>query len=145
MEVSEVIYTLGTSTRKPAEFFSLIEIYGIKGIVDVRRFPQSKRFPHFNKDNIKKESERLGISYYWLGDLLGGFRTGGYESYKKEASYLKGLKKVESMAKESVIVLICAERLPRKCHRFQIAKSLKVHGWEVIHIIDEGHTWQLSE
>lgn len=145
MEVSEVIYTLGTSTREIGEFFSLIEIYGIKSIVDVRRFPQSKRFPHFNKDKIKKESERLGISYYWLGDLLGGFRTGGYESYKKEASYLKGLNEVESMAKESVIVLICAERLPRKCHRFQIAKSLKEHGWEVIHIIDEGHTWQPSE
>ena len=141
-ETSKTIYTLGTSNRSTDEFFSLLKAFGIRGIADVRRFPRSTRFPHFSRENLEKEARRREIVYCWLGDLLGGFRSGGYEAYKEEEAYGRGIEAVEALARELATVLICAERLPWKCHRLQISRSLEERGWEMVHIIDEGRTWQ---
>ena len=145
MEASNVIYTLGTSNRSLDDFFSLLKTYGIGGIVDIRRFPGSRRFPHFDRASIEKESRRLNLFYCWLGDLLGGFRSGSYEFYKKEASYYRGLEKIEHLTNESLVVLVCAERLPWRCHRFKISQSLKQRGFDVIHIIDKDRTWRSKD
>ena len=45
------IYTLGHSTRELAEFVSLLNEYGIELLVDVRRFPMSQKYPHFNREH----------------------------------------------------------------------------------------------
>lgn len=142
MKTERTIYTLGTSTRSLEDFFAILKAFGIKGIADVRRFPRSRKFPHFNRERIEEESEEQNLSYHWLGDLLGGFRKGGYESYKKEPSYLEGLQKVEALAEQYPFVLVCAERFPWKCHRLQISRSLVERGWDVIHIIDRDRTWR---
>jgi uncharacterized protein (DUF488 family) len=145
MEADTVIYTLGTSTRSLDEFFSIIDSYAIQAIADVRRFPKSKMFPHFNRENLENSAKEQGIAYHWLGETLGGYRKGGYESYKQEAAFKDGLKTLEEVAKKSLTVFICAERLPWKCHRMHIARSLKDKGWEVIHIIEQDRTWQPKE
>ena len=142
MKTERTIYTLGTSTRSLEDFFAILKVFGIKGIADVRRFPRSRKFPHFNRERIEQESRERNLSYHWLGDLLGGFRKGGYESYKKEPSYLEGLQKVEALAEQYPFVLVCAERFPWKCHRLQISRSLVERGWDVIHIIDRDRTWR---
>jgi uncharacterized protein (DUF488 family) len=144
-EQSGVLYTLGTSNRSLDEFFSLLERYAITEIVDVRRFPKSNRFPHFNKESLASSANKRNVCYHWLGELLGGYRSGGYESYKKEIAYTKGLEEVESLARNVLCVLICAERLPWKCHRFQISQSLRDRHWNVVHIIDQDRTWQPKE
>jgi uncharacterized protein (DUF488 family) len=142
MKTDRIIYTLGTSTRSLEDFFSILTTFGIKGIADVRRFPRSRRFSYFNKEKIEEESREQNLFYHWLGDLLGGFRKGGYEHNKKQPSYLEGIEKVEALAEEYPFVLICAERLPWKCHRLQISRSLVESGWDVIHIIDRDRTWR---
>jgi uncharacterized protein (DUF488 family) len=141
----KTIYTLGTSTRALDEFFSVLEVYGIKGIGDVRRFPKSTRYAHFNRESLESEAEKRGLSYIWLGDLLGGFRTGGYQKYQKEEAYLGGIEKLEQMGTQNSTLFICAERLPWKCHRRFIAQSLMERGWEVIHIIEKDRIWQPKE
>jgi uncharacterized protein (DUF488 family) len=142
MKTERTIYTLGTSTRSPEDFFSTLKGFCIKGIADVRRFPRSRKFPHFNREKIEEESREQNLSYHSLGDLLGGFRKGGYENYKKEPSYLEGLQKVEALAEQYPFVLVCAERFPWKCHRLQISRSLVERGWDVIHIIDRDRIWR---
>ena len=142
MKTGRIIYTLGTSTRSLEDFFAVLKAFGIKGIADVRRFPRSRKFPHFNRENIEEESSERNLSYHWLGDVLGGFRKGGYETYKKAPSYLEGLHKVEALAGQYPFVLVCAERFPWKCHRLQISWSLVARGWDVIHIIDRDRTWR---
>jgi uncharacterized protein (DUF488 family) len=142
MKTARAIYTLGTSTRSLEDFFSILKAFGIKGIADVRRFPLSRKFPHFNREKIEEESGEQNLFYHWLGDLLGGFRKGGYENYKKEPSYLEGLQKVEALAEQYPSVLVCAERFPWKCHRLQISQSFLELGWDVIHIIDRDRTWR---
>jgi uncharacterized protein (DUF488 family) len=141
-KTSRVIYTLGTSNRAIDEFVSLLDAYDITGIVDVRRFPGSRRFPHFSKKSLEKTFKQKRISYYWLGEPLGGFRKGGYETYQKETAYLEGIDTLEHLAEEMRLAVICAERLPWKCHRLKIAHSLTSRGWDVIHIIDQNRTWR---
>jgi uncharacterized protein (DUF488 family) len=142
MKAERIIYTLGTSTRSLEDFFSIVMAFGIKGIADVRRFPRSRKFSHFNRERMEEESRARNLVYHWLGEGLGGFRKGGYENYKNEPAYLEGLVTLETLAQNSLLVLVCAERLPWKCHRLQIAQSLVTQGWEVIHIIDGDRTWR---
>jgi uncharacterized protein (DUF488 family) len=115
METDTVIYTLGTSTRSLDELLSIFESYGVQAIADVRRFPGSKRFPHFNRENLETSARAQGIAYHWLGEELGGYRKGGYETYKQEAAFQEGLKRLEEVAGKSLTVFMCAERLPWKC------------------------------
>jgi uncharacterized protein (DUF488 family) len=141
----DLVYTLGTSTRSSAEFFSILKSCGIQAIADVRRFPRSKRFPHFNRENLEASAKEQGIAYRWLGEELGGYRSGGYESFKQDGAFQDGLKRLEEVAGKFLTVFICAERLPWKCHRMHIARSLKQQGWNVIHIIEQDRTWQPKE
>ena len=138
----KTIYTLGTSTRSMEDFFSTLETYEIHCVADVRRFPKSRKYPHFNRDRLEAEAKGRNLLYQWLGDLLGGYRSGGYQAYMREPSFQKGLHRVEHLAKETSTVLICAERLPYKCHRSQISHSLIEKGWKVVHIIEKDRIWQ---
>ena len=123
----------------------MLETYEIHCLADVRRFPKSRRYPHFNRDSLEAEVKDRDIRYQWLGDLLGGYRSGGYEAYMQKISYQRGLQKVECLAKEVSTVLICAERLPWKCHRFKISHSLNQRGWNVVHIIERDRIWQPND
>ena len=120
----------------------MLETYEINCIADVRRFPKSRKYPHFNRDNLEAETKGRNLSYQWLGDLLGGYRSGGYEAYMGQIPFQKGLQQVEDLAKEISTVLICAERLPWKCHRFKISHRLTERGWNVVHIIERDRIWQ---
>jgi Protein of unknown function, DUF488 len=44
------IWTIGHSTRAFEEFASMLEAFQIHHLVDIRRFPGSKRFPQYNKE-----------------------------------------------------------------------------------------------
>jgi len=109
--------------------------------VDVRRFPTSK-FPHFKQETLSQSlgEERLG--YYYLGKELGGYRKGGYEAYTQTYDYLRGLELLERMASRCRCAILCAERLPWRCHRRFIGRSLRERGWQVGHIIDEKRLWE---
>jgi uncharacterized protein (DUF488 family) len=91
---------------------------------------------------LEAEAKDRNLYYQWLGDVLGGYRSGGYEAYMQEISFQRGLQKVEQLAKKLSIVLICAERLPWKCHRFKISHRLAERGWNVVHIIEKDRIWQ---
>ena len=136
-----VLHTVGTSMRSREEFFNLLAHHGIEAILDIRRFPKSSRYPHFCKESLRKACKEQGLEYLWLGDLLGGLRAKGYDSYRKSKSYKKGLKRVEEVSCQKASALVCAERLPWKCHRLQVSRDLEKRGWQVIHIIEEDRVW----
>jgi uncharacterized protein (DUF488 family) len=136
-----IVYTIGTSNRTIEEFIKILDLYQINAVIDVRRFPTSQRFEHFKKENLAQHLYDHEISYHYLGNLLGGFRKGGYEAYMETGDFLKGLKQLEEIALEVPSAFMCAEKFPWKCHRNFIASSLKERGWEVIHILDTKETW----
>lgn len=136
-----IVYTIGTSNRTIEEFIEILALYQINAVIDVRRFPTSQRFEHFKKENLAQHLHDHKISYHYLGNLLGGFRKGGYEAYMQTIDFLKGLEQLEKIAKEVPSAFMCAEKFPWKCHRNFIASSLKERGWKVIHILDIKETW----
>ena len=68
------LYTLGHGNRSLDELVALKAETGIRGLVDVRSQPGSKRFPWFNKGSLERALEQAGIGYAWEGEALGGRR-----------------------------------------------------------------------
>jgi uncharacterized protein (DUF488 family) len=139
--MEQVIHTIGSSNRTIGEFLDLLKKYNIECLIDVRRFPTSK-FEHFKKENLKEFVEREGIEYVYLGQILGGYRSGGYEKYMHTEAFLNGIKQIEIHVKDKKSAIMCCERLPWRCHRRFISMQLESRGWEVIHIIDEKRIWK---
>jgi len=136
--LTRTVYTVGHSRRSFREFLEMLKAYGVKTLVDVRRFPKSRRVPWTESSTLKKLLEGEGITYVWLGDLLGGFRSGGYKAYMETEDYKKGLEKLVHIIDSSSgpTAVMCKEKLWFKCHRRFIADSLTLLGYEVVHIID---------
>lgn len=137
----KVIYTLGTSNRSQEEFLELLKFYKISQVIDVRRWPTSKWFVHFKKENLEKFLEENKIKYFHF-EKLGGYRDGGYENYLKTKDFQKAFKNLVKIAKNKNTVVICAEKLPWKCHRAFISRELEKKNFELIHIIEKERTWQ---
>ena len=124
------IWTIGHSTRGIDEFISLLEENEIKLLVDVRAWPGSKRYPHFNKDALAESLNTHGIRYEHFPEL-GGKRKSrpdsrntawrnasfcGYADYMETEQFQKGIERLLDVASEAgATAIMCAEAVwPRK-------------------------------
>jgi uncharacterized protein (DUF488 family) len=139
-----LIYTLGHSTRNLEEFINLLKHYKIEFVVDVRRFPSSKKFPHFNKENLEKELEKNGIKYIHFPEL-GGFREGGYKNFSKTEEFKNSLKRLLGIIDNHNSTILCAEKYFWRCHRKYIAHELHKLGHRIIHILDKNDFYEHKE
>jgi uncharacterized protein (DUF488 family) len=139
--VEKSIFTLGTSNRTWEEFINLLRAYKIEMVIDVRSFPSSK-FARFKRESMNPSLGEAGFGYSYLGKELGGYRQEGYEAYTQTLPYLVGMELLERMSSRCRSAILCAERLPWRCHRRFIGRSLQERGWEVTHIIDEKRVWK---
>lgn len=114
----------------------MLKHYGIEAVIDVRRFPNSRRNPQFNLNALGLSLPQIDIAYIWIEDL-GGYRKCGYAEYMKTREFDEGIRMVTDIAGERKTAIMCAELLWFKCHRRYIAAFLKSQGWRVIHIYDE--------
>lgn len=130
------VYTIGHSTRSFESLLNLLRRYGIDLVIDVRRFPTSKRFPHFNKDELERNLERNGIKYIHF-PKLGGFREEGYEAYSKSEEFKEAIEELRKVMENKTPAILCSELLWFRCHRRYIAEVLVNLGYPVIHILDE--------
>ena len=69
----KIIYTIGHSTRTLEHFVAMLQSFSIEMVVDIRSFPGSRRYPHFNKENLEISLPEKNINYVHL-KLLGGRR-----------------------------------------------------------------------
>jgi len=137
-----LVYTVGHSTRSLSEFLALLKRYGVKVLVDVRRFPTSRKFPHFCRDALEGSLKSAGERYVWMGELLGGFRKGGYQGYMKTPGFEQGVMELRALANGGGVAIMCAELLWFRCHRRYIADRLIRLGCRVVHIVDEKRTYE---
>ena len=135
------IYTIGHSTRSLDEFLNILKRFGIELVIDVRRFPTSKKFPWFNKENLERELEKEKIKYIHF-PKLGGYRREGYANFAKSDEFKKAIEELLKKIGKKVAVILCAERFFWRCHRKYIANYLAELGHKVIHILDEGKTYE---
>jgi len=139
--VERNVWTLGTSNRSWEEFTRFLQMYRLEMVIDVRSFPTSK-FAHFKQASLNPSLAEAGFGYYYLGKELGGYRREGYEAYTQTLPYLAGIELLERMSSRCRSAVMCAERLPWRCHRRFIGRSLRDRGWKVIHLIDEKRVWE---
>jgi uncharacterized protein (DUF488 family) len=136
----KTIHTIGTSNRTIDEFIEALIHYGIRLVVDVRSFPKS-RLKHFARENLEVSLREKAIGYRWIGDSLGGFRAGSYDTHTKSEDFKKCLARLEKLARETPSAMCCAERSPWECHRRFIARELERRDWSVLHILDKDRLW----
>lgn len=144
------IASIGHGSRSQQEMAALLKSRGITCVVDVRRFPASRRHPHFAAGALRSWLGALGIAYVEMGQTLGGFRPGGYEAWMETADFGAGLERLEELARQALrqgglVAFMCSERLPWQCHRRFIGRALAGRGWHVVHIIDERRDWHPRE
>ncbi len=146
------VHTVGHSTRTLAAFGDLLRAHAIQVLVDVRRWPTSRRSPHFRREELDRHLGAWGIRYVWRGDLGGyrkpdprspntGWRAGAFRAYADfmlTEEFQRILEELEALAASWRAVLMCAEATPWRCHRQLLADALLVRGWEVRHITDRG-------
>ena len=101
------LYTVGHSTRTLDELVALLEEHGVTQLVDVRHFPRSRRNPQFNQEALNADLPKRGIAYEWMGDTLGGVRSGGYEAYMETPQFGAGIERLK--------MLVRAPGRPRSC------------------------------
>ncbi|MFQ6084177.1 MAG: DUF488 family protein [Candidatus Aminicenantia bacterium] len=128
------IWDIGHSNRSFDNFLNILRKNNIELLVDVRRFPGSKKFPHFNRDFLQSELPKHGIEYTWQGEKLGGFRKGGYEKWLETEEFSKGIAVLEKEASNKRTAIMCAEGYFKRCHRRYIIEILENKDWQVIHL-----------
>jgi len=137
--------TIGHSTLAIEAFLRALKENVVETLVDVRRFPGSRRHPQFSQVALFRSLEEAGIRGVWR-EGLGGRRpavpgsvnTGwknesfrGYADYMQTAAFtteidwLVGLKEIDRT------VVMCAEALPWRCHRSLIADAVLARGLAV--------------
>jgi len=121
-------------------------------IADVRRFPGSRRHPHFESETMAAALATAGIGYVHLPSLGGrraprrdsrnlawrtaGFR--GYADYMETPGYAEGRLALEALASSAPTAMLCAEALWWQCHRGLVADDFKARGWDVRHLTARG-------
>lgn len=145
-------WTVGHSTLVIEEFLRRVEGFEIKLLADVRSFPGSRRYPQFNKENLRSSLAAAGVEYLHLPELGGRRRARpdsinvawrnesfrGYADYMETEGFQIGISKLLKLAAQQRTAIMCAEALWWRCHRSLISDYLKVRGNEVIHITGEG-------
>jgi len=48
------LYTVGHSNRSFEEFLALLREFGIQALADIRSLPGSRKFPHFDRENLER-------------------------------------------------------------------------------------------
>ena len=65
------VYTIGHSTRSFEEFLALLNSFGIKVLADIRKMPGSRKLPHFDQEQLRKNLNENDVEYVYLEDLGG--------------------------------------------------------------------------
>lgn len=133
------IYTIGHSTRSFEDFTNILKHFNIQLVVDVRRFPSSKKFPWFNKEFLEHELLRMDIRYIHYPEL-GGYRREGYLAFSQSKEFENAIKKLLEIIGSKNVAILCGEILWWRCHRRYIASKLVELGYPVTHIFTKEKT-----
>jgi uncharacterized protein (DUF488 family) len=159
------IFTIGHGARPADELVGCLAQAGVRTLVDVRRFPGSRRHPQFNRATLADTLEKAGIAYRHAAEL-GGRRSGepgeeqftcietrGFRSYIARMRLPVWQSALAAALAEPVgdpvagrgggensVCFMCAETLWWRCHRRFIAELLVARGRDVCHLISPGQS-----
>lgn len=149
----QALLTIGHSNRALEEFGALLRAHGIQHLADVRRFPRSRRNPHFSSAALEQWLAAQRIGYAHL-EALGGHReprpdsphfglaTGwmrGFADHMETPEFVAALDALLAIAAGRRTAVMCAEADWRECHRRLLADAVVSRGVPVEHVRDASH------
>ena len=145
----EPLWTIGHSTRGLDEFIALLKDNGIEALADVRHYPGSRKYPHFNAEPLRQALHDTGIRYEAFTELGGrrkvqpdspniawrhpAFR--GYADYMQTGAFHAGIERLKALASKQRTAIMCSEAVWWRCHRGLISDLFKLNGTRVLHIM----------
>lgn len=128
----------------------MLEAAGVETLVDVRRYPGSRRNPQYNRAALEATLADAGIRYRHL-EALGGrlsgepgeerfscIRVPAFRSYAARMGTQGWQDALASVLAAPAPCVMCAETPWTKCHRRFIAELLVARGHEVLHLTPGG-------
>jgi uncharacterized protein (DUF488 family) len=120
-------------------------------VADVRRYPASRRHPHFARDAMAQWLPASALAYEWWGEELGGRRKAlpiessrhpawreesfrAYAEHMDSPGFRVAFDALLAEAEESPTTVMCAETVWWRCHRRLLADAATLRGIEVLHL-----------
>lgn len=145
------LWTIGHGTVDLDVFLDYLRAAKIERVVDVRRFPVSRRHPQFSAPPLRSALEQAGLRYVHAEDLGGrrkpaadsintglrndGFR--GYADWMQTEAFRAALETLVHAAGSQPTVVMCAETPWWKCHRRLISDAATLlFGANVTHLMN---------
>ncbi len=139
------LMTIGHSTLPIASFLRALAENDCKLLIDVRRYPGSRKYPQYGQDQLFASLNLQGISGVWREELGGrlpaleeSINTGwrnesfrGYADYMQTSTFAEQVDWPMGLPGLSVVVIMCAEAVPWRCHRSLIADAVLARGGAV--------------
>jgi uncharacterized protein (DUF488 family) len=145
------VHTVGHGRRPLDELVAMLADAGVRTLVDVRRFPGSRRNPQFNQGTLAQALEEAGIAYrheVGLGGRLAGepgedefacITVPAFRSYAARMRTPSWHGTLDRALAEPAPCFMCAETPWQRCHRRLIAELLHARAFEVVHLLAPGH------
>jgi uncharacterized protein (DUF488 family) len=152
MENKPKLWTIGHSTHAIEDFIAALNSFDIETVVDVRSYPGSRRYPQFNKENLRAALAGATVEYLHFPELGGRRRVRpdsinvawrnesfrGYADYMDTEDFRGGITRLLDVARACRTAIMCAEAVWWRCHRSMISDYLRAKGIEVNHIMGAG-------
>ncbi len=135
-----------------SELVDIVRSAELDVVVDVRRFPGSRRHPQFGTDAMAQWLPDAGIAYRW-SPALGGRRRAvdgsrnvalrnaqfrAYADHMATEEFRGAVSELVSLAGEARVAVMCAESVWWRCHRRLLADHLVlVEGMAVEHLFHD--------
>jgi uncharacterized protein (DUF488 family) len=162
-DAAPTLLTFGHGTADAALITDLLHGAGVRALVDVRRFPGSRRHPHVARDELARWLPAAGVDYRWEPRLGGRRRAPGhgdgdgdgdapdtwwqvaafraYAAHTRTEEFRAGMSDLLEQAADRRTVVLCSETVWWRCHRRLVADvAVLLHGVEVLHLAHDGRT-----
>jgi uncharacterized protein (DUF488 family) len=158
------LFSIGHSSHPLDQFLGVLARHRIEALVDIRRFPSSRKFPHLNQKNLTASLQEAGIEYYWIEGLGGRRRSKkadpvspnlalrnksfrSYADYMLTEEFHQAAGRLLEIAARKRAAMMCAEAVYWRCHRRLVGDFLLANNVTVQHIFPNGEVrpHQLTE
>jgi len=134
------IFTIGHGTRPSKELVACLREVQVETLVDVRRFPASRRNPQFGQEALAETLVQAGIAYLHeveLGGRRSGepgeerfacIRTQAFRSYAARMAQPACQEALRAALAQPTPCFMCVETRWRRCHRSLRRKTVSLRG-----------------
>lgn len=143
------VWSIGHGTLAIDAFTAVLARHEIAAVLDVRRFPGSRRHPQFGQHALARSLDEAGVAYAWIPELGGRRRADrddhapsawrhaafrAYAAHTRTDEFASGLAMLLDVASGTTTAMMCSETLWWRCHRRIVADVLVALGAEVRHV-----------